>query len=260
MTNNKTAVVTGASRGIGYELSRLLARDGYNLILIARNEELLGQVARELEAEFNIKAYVLAQNLSDAMAGDQIAARIKELNLPIHILVNNAGFGCQGPFSKSNSVSNLEMILTNTVALTRLTQIFIPELVANKGKILNTSSQAAFQPVPYFAVYAATKAYVLSFSQALAEELKPKGVTVTALCPGVTKTDFIRRAGMEDTRAAQGKLISSRAVAEIGYRGMLGGKTVVVPGIKEKVMTAAGRVAPRRLVAKIAGSLMRDRG
>ena len=259
MTNNKTAVVTGASRGIGYELSRLLARDGYNLILIARNEELLGQVARELEAEFNIKAYVLAQNLSDAMAGDQIAARIKELNLPIHILVNNAGFGCQGLFQE-RSVSNLEMILTNTVALTRLTQIFIPELVANKGKILNTSSQAAFQPVPYFAVYAATKAYVLSFSQALAEELKPKGVTVTALCPGVTKTDFIRRAGMEDTRAAQGKLISSRAVAEIGYRGMLGGKTVVVPGIKEKVMTAAGRVAPRRLVAKIAGSLMRDRG
>lgn len=255
---NKTAVVTGASRGIGYELCRLLARDRYNLILIARSEELLGEVARELEAEFKIKAHVLAQDLSLAMAGEQLAERIAELNLPINILVNNAGIGCQGPFFQSNIVSNLEMILTNNVALTRLTQVLLPELVANKGKILNTSSHAAFQPVPYFAVYAATKAYVLSFSQALAEELKPKGVSVTALCPGVTDTAFIRRAGMQDTKAAQGNLISSRTVAEIGYRGMLRGKTVVVPGLKEKVMVVAGRVAPRRVVAKIAGNLMRD--
>jgi hypothetical protein len=253
-----TAVVTGASKGIGYELSRLLARDGYNLILIARSEELLGEVARELEAEFKIKAHVLAQDLSLAMAGDQLAERIAQLNLPIHILVNNAGIGCQGPFFKSNSVTNLEMILTNNVALTRLTQVLLPGLVANKGKILNTSSHAAFQPVPYLAVYAATKAYILSFSQALAEELKPKGVSVTALCPGVTDTAFIRRAGMQDTKAAQGNLISSRTVAEIGYRGMLRGKTVVVPGLKEKVMVVAGRVAPRRVVAKIAGNLMRD--
>lgn len=256
-TANMTAVVTGASKGIGYELSRLLARDGYNLILIARSEELLGEVAGELEGEYSIQAHVMAQDLSLAMAGDELATRIQGLNLPIHVLVNNAGIGSQGPFSQSSGITNLEMVMINIVALTRLTQLLLPELVANRGKILNTSSLAAFQPTPYFAVYAATKAYILSFSQALAVELQSTGVSVTALCPGVTDTGFIQRAGMEDVPAAQGKLLSPRTVAEIGYRGMLRGKSVVVPGFKEKAMVVAGSIAPRRLVARIAGKMMR---
>lgn len=256
-TADLTAVVTGASKGIGYELSRLLAQDGYNLILIARSEELLGEVARELEGEFKIRAHVLAQDLSLAMASDQLATRIQGLNLPIHVLVNNAGIGSQGPFSQSSGITNLEMVMLNIVALTRLTQLLLPELVANKGKILNTSSLAAFQPVPHMAVYAATKAYILSFSQALAEELQSTGVSVTALCPGVTDTGFIQRAGMAGVPAAQGKLIGPRTVAEIGYQGLRRGQRVVVPGFKEKAMVVAGSIAPRRLVTKVAGKMMK---
>jgi len=256
-TANMTAVVTGASGGIGYELCRLMARDGYNLVMVARNQEKLTEVARELETEFGVKATVIPQDLSLAMAADQLAARIKELELPVHILVNNAGFGSYGTFSHSNSTTNLEMILTNVVALTRLTQLLLPELIANMGKVLNVSSIAAFQPVPMFAVYAATKAYVLSFSEALAEELKDTGVSVTALCPGVTKTGFQKRSRMENTQAGLGKMRSALTVAKIGYQGMLRGHSVVVPGTMEKLMAAAVNLVPRRLVTKVSRRMMK---
>jgi len=256
-TANIAAVVTGASRGIGYELSRLLARDGYNLILVARDAAKLDSVATELEAAYGIQIKVLAQDLAMATASDLLAARIQELNMPIHVLVNNAGFGSFGTFAGSNCTTNLDMILTNIVALTRLTQLLLPDLTANKGKILNVASLAGFQPVPGFAVYAATKAYVLSFSEALAEELKDTGVTVTALCPGITDTNFIPRAGMTKG-AGLGKMMRPDTVAQVGYRGMLRGQTVVVPGFKEKVMAAAGNLAPRRLVTKVAGKMLKD--
>ena len=256
-TTTKTAVVTGASGGIGYEISRLLAMDGYNLVLVARSEQKLNDVARELETDFAIKATVLVQDLSLAMAADQLRASLRELKLPVHILVNNAGFGSYGIFSDSSSTTNLDMILTNIVTLTRLTQLLLPELTSNKGKVLNVASLAAFQPVPMFAVYAATKAYVLSFSEALAEELKGTGVTVTALCPGVTETGFQKRSRMEAAQAVQGRMMSAKAVAEAGYKGMLRGHTVVVPGTKEKLMAAAGNLAPRRLLTKITGGMMK---
>lgn len=256
-TAMRTAVVTGASGGIGYEFCHLLARDGYNLILVARNAQRLQEVAHELEERYQISANVLVQDLSMATASDVLAAEIRELGAPVHILVNNAGFGNYGPFSESKAGTNLDMLLTNIVALTRLTQLLLPQLIANQGKVMNVASLAAFQPVPLFAVYAATKAYVLSFSEALAEELRQSGVTVTALCPGITETGFQKRAGMENARAVQGRMLGARKVAEVGYRGMLRGNTVVVPGIKDKLMAAAVNIAPRRLVARVAGSMVK---
>ncbi|MTI95727.1 MAG: SDR family oxidoreductase [Firmicutes bacterium] len=256
-TTPKTAVVTGASGGIGYELCKLLARDGYNVILVARNEQNLEAVAHELKNEYGTSTFIIVQDLSMAMAADQLAERIGELKQPVDILVNNAGFGSYGLFSESNSGTNLDMILTNVVALTRLTQFLLPELISRKGKILNVASLAAMQPVPLFAVYAATKAYVLSFSEALADELQSSGVTVTTLCPGITETCFQKRASMEHAKSVQGRLMSASTVARIGYRGLLRGQRVVVPGTKEKLLAAAVNLAPRRLVTKMARSMMK---
>jgi short-subunit dehydrogenase len=254
-----TALVTGASSGIGLELAGLLARDRYDLVLVARSRERLETVARGLAEEFGILARPLAADLSDPAAPAAIAAELSAT--PIDVLVNDAGFGAHGLFAALPLEEQLAMIRVNVTALTHLTGLFLPPMLARRsGRILNVASTAAFQPGPLMAVYYATKAYVLSFSEALASETAGTGVTVTALCPGPVPTEFQRRAGTEKTTLVSGPLsVPARTVAEAGYRGMLRGRPLVIPGAGNRTLVQALRVSPRRLVTAISRRLQEKR-
>ena len=249
-----TAVVTGASSGIGLEIARLLAADRHDLLLVARGEARLQEVAGLLTREFGITATVLASDLATPDGVPHVLDEIARKGLTVDVLVNNAGFGVYGPFAGSDPRETLEMIRVNVVSLTELTRGVLPQMAARRsGRILNVASTAAFAPGPLMAVYYATKAYVLSFSEALANETSGSGVTVTALCPGPTRTAFQGRAGLEGTRLSAGPIVGdARRVARAGYRGMLRGRSVVIPGVMNKVMVQALRISPRRLVTAIA--------
>src|SRR5919201_510439 len=191
----KTALITGASSGIGYELTQLFARDGYDLVLLARSQARLAQVADDLQHRYGVAVRVLAYDLAQPTAPTQIVAQLQQEDLAIEALVNNAGFATYGPFVATDLATELEMIQVNVVALTQLTKLLLPGMLQRRsGRILNVASTAAFQPGPLTAVYSATKAYVLSFSEALANEVRGSGVRVTALCPGPTRSGFQRRA------------------------------------------------------------------
>lgn len=249
IVKDKTALITGGSTGIGFELARLLAADGSGLVLLARNQGKLQKAAEALSAEFKVPVRTIAADLAQAEAAQEITAQLADWNLSIDILINNAGFGDFGPFAESDPGKNQDMLMTNINSLTLLTQNLLPLIIANQGKIVNVASVAAFQAVPLMGVYAATKAYVLSFSESLASELAPKGVTVTALCPGVTETPFLERAGMMDTKRVRGgRMVSASYVAQVGYQAMLKGQAVVVPGTKEKFLAALVNIVPRSLV------------
>ncbi|HEY2830567.1 MAG TPA: SDR family oxidoreductase, partial [Thermoanaerobaculia bacterium] len=247
----RTALITGASSGIGLELARLFAADKWDLALVARNEGKLKVLASELQSAHGITAHVVTADLAKAGAADEVMERLK--GVEIEALVNNAGFGTAGEFVKADLHAQLEMIQVNVVALTHLTRLALPAMIARRrGAILNVASTAAFQPGPLMAVYYATKAYVLSFSEAIAEELRDSGVTVTALCPGPTATGFASAAKMESsalftmTRPAE-----SKDVARAGYEGMKSGKRIVIPGMRNKLMAQSIRISPRRLVTAI---------
>jgi short-subunit dehydrogenase len=242
-TSRKTALVTGASGGIGLDLARLFARDGYRVVLVARTEEKLRGYAAEMGGE-----YVTA-DLTRPEAPREIYGKVGEVDA----LVNNAGFGLLGPLAEADEQRTVDMIQVNVVALTHLTRLFLPAMVKRRsGKILNVASTAAFQPGPLMAVYYATKAYVLSFSEAIADELRDSGVTVTALCPGPTETGFASAADMETSRLfSLSTPMSSAKVAKAGYEAMNAGKRLVIPGIRNAVMAQSIRVAPRRLVTSI---------
>jgi len=256
-----TALVTGASSGIGLELAQLLARDRHDLVLVARSRERLDTVAKGLAEEFGIRARGRAADLSDPDAPAAIAAELSADSTPIDVLVNDAGFGAHGLFAVRSLEEQLAMIQVNVAALTRLTGLFLPAMLARRsGKILNVASTAAFQPGPLMAVYYATKAYVLSFSEALASETAGTGVTVTALCPGPVPTEFQKRAGTEKGLLVTGPLaLSARTVAEAGYRGMLRGSPLVIPGLGNKAVVQALRVSPRRLVTRMSRKLQEKR-
>jgi short-subunit dehydrogenase len=251
-TSRKTALITGASSGIGVDFSRLLSRDGYELFLVARSEAKLRELAKELG---NAKVIV-----ADLVSPDA-PQRIFDASGGVDVLINNAGFGLSGPFVEMDLRKELEMIQVNVAALTHLTRLFLPPMLARKsGHILNLASTAAFLPGPLMAVYYATKAYVLSFSEAIADELRGTGVTVTALCPGPTATGFAEAAGMESSRLFKlVKPMSSEAVARYGVRAMQDGKRVAIPGIANKLSTQSIRVSPRRLVTTIVRKLQESR-
>ena len=253
MNQNKTALITGASGGIGYEFAKLLAKDNYNLVLVARSEEKLQQLKMDLETGFKISAKVITKDLSKMGAVDEICNELDKEKIAINILINNAGLGNFGEFTETNWQKEAEMIQLNILALTHLTKLILKRMVERKnGKILNLASTASFQPCPLMAVYGATKAYVLSFSEAIANELKGTGVTVTALCPGPTKTNFSNKANMQNSKLFNDKkLSSSEEVAKYGYEAMKKGKTVVIYGLKNKVLAFSARFAPRNLVTKI---------
>lgn len=247
LKRNQTALITGASGGIGYELAKLFARDGYDLVLVARTKEMLLDAARELERKFGTSCRVMARDLTLASAPQEIANELKAESIQIDVLVNNAGYGGSGPFWQTSLERELRMIQLNIASLTHLTKLLLPGMLERRqGKILNVASTAAFQPGPLMAVYYATKAYVLSFSEAIANELKGTGVTATALCPGPTRTGFQETAGIQQTRLIHsGIIMDAQQVARIGYRGLLQGKTVVIPGFWNKIGVLLIRLAPR---------------
>ncbi len=255
------ALVTGASSGIGLELATLLAREGHDLICVARNRERLEQIARGLREEFGGAVTVIPRDLAEPEAARAVAAEVESRGFPLEILVNNAGFGVYGRFAETSLEQELAMIQVNLVALTELTKRFLPGMLRRgHGRILNVASTAAFQPGPLMAVYYATKAYVLSFSEALANETAGTGVTVTALCPGPTITEFQNRAGVGGTRLFHSPLVrDARSVALAGYRGMRRGRRVVVPGLENRLLVEAVRLTPRRLVTAIARRIQETR-
>jgi short-subunit dehydrogenase len=249
---SKTALITGASGGIGYELALLLARDGFDCILVARSHDRLSELATRLESEHHVKTFVLAKDLASPSALDEIYEEVTAATLTVDVLVNNAGFPVFGLFSETDLQKELDMLQVNVVALTALTKLFVKGMVDRKsGRILNLASTAAFEPGPLMAVYYASKAYVLSFSEALANELHGTGVTVTALCPGPTRTGFQKRGEMEDSRLVQGQIASARSVAEAGYRGLMAGKTIVIPGFTNKLVPWVVRLSPRNMVPAV---------
>ena len=257
MKKRKTALVTGATSGIGRELSELFAGDGYNLILVARNQVGLEDTAEQLRKNFNVPVMTVAQDLSLPTSPEAIFKLLQENSMHVDILVNNAGFNEYGPFWETDLSQEIRMIQLNITSLTHLTKLLLPGMLERKdGKILNVGSTGSFAPGPYNAVYCATKAYILSFSEAIGEELEGSGVTVTTLCPGVTKTDFARRANMEKVKIFQGQLMEAKKVAQIGYHALFKGRKTVIAGCANIVTILSLRFAPRTMVAKLAKSLM----
>ncbi|MGE5611174.1 MAG: SDR family NAD(P)-dependent oxidoreductase [Bacillota bacterium] len=248
---SSTVLITGASSGIGLELARTFARHGHNLVLIVRNGRQLARLATELRARHHITVEVLAQDLSAAGSADELVAQLQQRSISIDILVNNAGIAIQGPFSQSNLDSQLTLLQLNIVALTHLTHRLLPYMLRQRfGRILNIASIAAYFPGPLTATYNASKAYVLSFSEALANELQSTGVTVTALCPGPTRTNFAARAGLSSCKAFRRRTMHPASVARVGYDALMAGKRVVVPGFMNKLRMLPIHLLPRTLLAR----------
>ena len=257
---SRCALITGASTGIGYEFAKLFARDGYGLVLVARDEPRLAQVKAELEEQYHAPVKIISKDLARPQAPEELFAELGREGAAIDILVNNAGFGTHGLFAEADPASQLQMMQVNMAALTHLTRLVLPGMVARRsGKILNVASTAAFQPGPLMAVYYATKAYVLSFSEALANELQGTGVRVTVLCPGPTRTEFQRRAGVEETKLMTGQVMGARAVAVAGYRGLMAGTTVVIPGMRNRLLAFAVKYLPRPLVIRAVRKIQEKR-
>jgi short-subunit dehydrogenase len=256
-----TAIVTGASSGIGYELCKLFARDGYPLLITARSQEKLEALAADLRTHGATVA-VCPADLASRDAAGRIFEAARGMSAPVEILVNNAGFGVYGPFPATDLDATLEMMQVNVTALTHLSRLVLPSLLERgRGRILNVASTAAFQPGPLMAVYYASKAYVLHFSEAVADELRGTGVTVTALCPGPTETGFKSRSGMGDTWLfGKRRVMSAHRVAAVGYRALMRGRRLVVPGLRNKLLVQANRLAPRRLVTALVRRLQETRG
>jgi short-subunit dehydrogenase len=256
---NETVLITGASSGIGLELARCFAADHASnpgqcrLILLARNTAALEALAAELQHEFKIRVTVLTADLSRVETTQFIFDRLKQDGITVDILVNNAGFGLMGEFSKLSLPQQLEMLQVNVTALSSLTGLFLPAMIQRKrGGILNVGSVAGFQPGPNMAVYYATKAYVLSFTEALAEELAGSGLNVSVLCPGPTESNFWKVARGGKARKLQIPKMSGRTVALYGYQAFRRGKYVAVSGLMNKLLTLLVRIMPRILVRKIA--------
>jgi hypothetical protein len=248
----QTALVTGASMGIGVDLAECFARDGYDLILAARSEAALKEVADRLASKHGVRATPIAVDLGVPGGGERLAAEIAARGLGVDVLVNNAGYGRAGAFDGSDRATQLGMIDLNDRALVELTHVYWPRMLASRrGGVLNVASTAAFQPGPLMAVYYASKAFVLSFSEALWKEAEGTGVRVSCLCPGPTASHFRERAGTGKTRLAQTGTMSSAAVAEMGYRGWQQNRRVVVTGARNAVLAGMIPFLPRRTVLAI---------
>ena len=254
--NTHTALVTGASGGIGLELARKLAEEGYDLVLVARSADKLEALAVELREQHGRNVIVIASDLSRPEAPEEVVRAVAEAGLSLDVLVNNAGFANYGRFHENDRRRELDMIQVNVTALTHLTHLLLPGMVERgSGRIMNVASTAAFQPGPLMAGYFATKAFVLHFSEAIATELSGTGVTVTALCPGPTSSGFQERAEMENAKLLKYGMMSSRSVAEYGYRALMRGTRVAIPGFSNRLGTLAPRLLPRKIIAKLVGNL-----
>lgn len=255
----ETVLITGASSGIGLELAHCFAADyAFNadecrLILLARNTLALETLAEELRRNHKVQVTILTADLSQPESPRQIFDQLSAEGIAVDVLVNNAGFGLMGEFSKLPLARQLEIVQVNMTALTALTGLFLPAMLQRRrGGILNVGSVAGFQPGPNMAIYYATKAYVLSFTEALAEELADRGLTVSVLCPGPTESNFGKVARGDRPRKIQTPKMSARAVAEHGYWAFRRGKVIAVPGFTNKLLTLLVRIFPRRFVRKMA--------
>jgi len=254
---NPTALITGASGGIGEELARLFAAAGYDLVLVARGDQKLASLSGELSRAHGIQARVLPADLADPAAPPRIFAALGGQAAAIDVLVNNAGFGARGAYAEIDYDVEARMIQVNVAALAHLTRLFLPGMLARRhGRILNVASTAAYVPGPFMAVYYASKAFVLSFSEALAEEVQGSGVSVTALIPGPTQTNFAATAGNQDTPLFRsGAVMSAAAVARVGFDGLMAGKRVAIAGLSNRLTVLSTRLAPRPMLAKITRKL-----
>ncbi len=257
----KTALITGASNGIGRELAHVFAAHGHHVILVARNARALEELASELQKLHPIQAWGFSVDLADAQGPKKLFDEVMKRGGAPDFLVNNAGVGKFGEFWEAGIDEDQEMIQLNVTALTELTKRFLdPMIERGTGRILNVASTAAFQPGPYMAVYYATKAYVLSLSEALAEELSvyPE-ITVTTLCPGPTKTGFQKAAKMEKSNLFKTSMVmDARMVAQSGFEGLMAGRRIVVPGVRNQLLIQALRVSPRQLVTKIVKTMQKS--
>jgi short-subunit dehydrogenase len=252
MSANETVLITGASSGIGLELAKCFATDGCRLILVARNTDALEKLADELRRENKIEAMVLTADLSSPQTPKQIFEKLSAQKISVDVLVNNAGFGAHGAFTEMSLPWQLEMLQVNIFALTELTGLFVPGMIERKrGGILNVGSVAGFQPGPGMAVYYATKAFVLSFTEALAEELRGTGLIVSVLCPGPTESNFGNVARGKKIRQLNTAKMSAEAVAVHGHRAFRNGKVTAVPGIQNHIFIFLNRIFPRWLPRKI---------
>jgi short-subunit dehydrogenase len=261
-TRRPLALVTGASSGIGADLARELARDGHDLVLSARRVDAMAALARELEGH-GAAATVVAADLAQPGAAARLAADLAGRGLTVDVLINNAGLGANGQFAQLDPGRDAEMLQVNVVALTELTRLLLPGMIARRrGRVLLVSSTAGFQPGPQMAVYCATKAYVLSLGEAIAYELRGTGVTVTTLCPGATATNFSQVARTGNTNLFKSGLVpvmSSAEVARKGYQALKAGRRVAITGVPNKIVALAGRLSPRWMALPIANAMMSSR-
>ena len=256
----KTALITGASGGLGLSFVHLFAADGYDLVLVARSEDKLNKIKDKIESKYGVRAVVVAKDLCLENAPREVFEATKEQGMVVDVLVNNAGFGDFGEFVKSDFHKQANMVNLNITALMHLCHLYLPDMIAKgSGNILNVDSIAAFQPGPLMSVYYATKAFVLSFSQALTRELKGTGVKVTALCPGPIKTGFDTSAELGESGLFKNlKVWSPDVVAKFGYKNMKKGKSICVCGFLNKIIVFANRFAPRSLVRNMVYNLQKE--
>jgi len=243
-----TALVTGASAGLGAEFAKLCAAGGYDVVLVARTASRLDQLAADLVKTFGVDARPLPADLADPAAPAAIFAQLA--GKPVDILINNAGFGVRGPYAETDWARDSGLMQVNMAALAHLTKLFLPEMIRRRtGRILNIASTAAFVPGPFMALYYASKAFVLSFSEALANEVQGAGVTVTVLCPGPTRTEFAQAAGIGDSDLFHGRTMGAAEVARIGYDAMMAGKSSVIAGARNRWMIRGTRLVARSFAA-----------
>lgn len=252
-----TVLITGASSGIGKETARVYAEKGYNLILVARREAFLKELQQELQGKYNIQVEVIPMDLAQTDSADLLFQKIKEQNLKTDVLINNAGFGLFDDFLLHDETKLEQMMVLNMVTLTKMCQLFGKEMAnAGGGNIINIASTAAFQPMPGLAVYAATKAYVMNLSDALAYELKKQNITVTCINPGATNSEFAKVANFTSETLINDKSPSSREVAEYIFDSMEIGRTNATHGLKNKLMAWSNRLVPRKVSTIVAARML----
>lgn len=252
--SGRTALITGASAGLGTEFAKLAARDGHDVVLVARRKDRLLALAQALETSAGVRATVLEADLADRGTPARLVDQLRSAGLAIDLLINNAGFGSHGAFVESDFARQAEMVDVNIRALMELCHRLLPTMLARKsGRILNVASLAGFVPGPYMATYYASKAFVLSFTEALAGELRGRGVTVTASCPGPVATEFSAVAKSDRTNLFRGRPADAQAVARHAYQAMLAGRVVAIPGFMNKLTALSIQLGPRAVVRRMAG-------
>jgi short-subunit dehydrogenase len=253
-----TALVTGASAGLGAEFAQLFAADGHDVVLVARRRENLEVLARALEAKHGVHATVIAEDLTRPEAPEAISKELRARDIAVEFLVNNAGFATTGAFAQADLVRELGMLAVNVTSLVHLTRLLLPAMVERRsGRILNVGSTAGFMPGPFMAAYYASKAFVNSFTEALAFELRGTGVTATVVCPGPTATEFASVAGADKSRLFESGAMGASEVAALAYRAMMGGQSMAIPGARNKLAMFSLRFAPRAMAVSMAASLNR---